>query len=739
MTPSRRAAPEPWSGALVRHVLAALVGGLLAGGVDGLLAGTQAGLEPLTGLALGGAVGLAALLQVPASLGGGLLLGGGAVLGGRLLGVPRLRRLLPWGMGVVLVGGAIGCVAMFLRLGGRQIDLRAVDLRGPWLLFVGAGTYGLGVLLSRQAGRGALAALALVAGGSSALLYGCAGADRRAALIRVGSEAWLSARMQRAAMELFDRDGDGFPRWLCTGGCDCNDEDPTVSPGARDLPGNGRDEDCSGADDTPALEASFARVFAPRPLPAVPPPRLERAEEGQGTGEHRRLRKRHRSKRRRKRESVLAHARSKGPSRPPLVAASSSGSRRSQRALRDRLLALHARSEPSPPPVQLPPNLLLITIDSLRADHLGVYGYPYRTSPRIDQWAQTAVVFDQARAAGPATRFSIPAMLTGKHFTEVRRSAAEWPRVDDSEVMLAERLRDAGYFTAAFHSVIYLHDRYGFAQGFVYRDLSFFRHAQRVWETPTAEYIKDRVLQFADRGELARAAPFFLWVYLGDPHAPYLKHQGFVPEGVRGSAAYDSEVAYTDHHVGLLLDGLRERGLLQHTIVILHSDHGEGLDRRLDHGSRHHSKNLYDELIRVPLIVAGPGVVPRRVRTPVSLIDLVPTALELAGRPHEARDPVLRGESLVPYLRGQDPPHRPVFAEKHRAQDPIQKCMVLWPYKVIGVWPFNEYSIYHLEADPREQHNIVAQLPSEERQRLLGTFRYWATHILTPTPDNPRH
>src|SRR5207249_1133706 len=114
------------------------------------------------------------------------------------------------------------------------------------------------------------------------------------------------------------------------------------------------------------------------------------------------------------------------------------------------------------------------------------------------------------------------------------------------------------------------------------------------------------------------------------------------------------------------------------TVVILSSDHGEALDRKEDHGTRHHSKSLYDELIRVPLIVAGPGFRPRRVATPVSLIDVVPTVLDLLGRP---RGPELRGESLLPYLRGESPPHRPIFAEKHRAEDDIQKAMVLWPYK----------------------------------------------------------
>lgn len=593
---------------------------------------------------------------------------------------------------------------------GKHIDLSEIDPRPPILLACGAA-----VCAALLRGLGELPTPALVPGATLLPLslviclgtYARAGDGQKQALLRLTSEAPLGQRLLRAAQRLADRDRDGFPSTLCAGGCDCDDRDPAISPIAADLPGNGIDEDCSGADAPAAAEAdAAARLFAaPVAVPKVPffvpdhPPEREPPP-------------------------APLCPRLPCPTAPALdriplsqaaapAPSSGAGAGKSGRA----------------------PNILLITVDTLRADHLGVYGYPYRVSPRIDAWAQGAAVFEQARAAGPATRFSVPAMLTGKHFTEIHRSAAEWPRIEDDELLLSERLRDHGYFTAAFHSIVYLQDRYGFGQGFAHRDHTFFRARAPMWEVPTADYVTDRVLRFADQQDLRGKAPFFVWAYYGDPHAPYIRQD--LPEGqYQVRSLYDGEVAFSDLHIGRLLDGLGQRGLLDDTLVILTADHGEGLDRKEDHGSKHHSKNLYDELIRVPLLVRGPGVVPRRVRAAVSLVDLVPTVLDLLGK---APEPWLRGQSLLPYLRGEDPPHRPIFAEKHRAEDDIQKAMVQWPYKVIMVLPYQQVSIYDLASDPREQRDLSGVLPAPERERLVGALTYWAGHVLRPAPGNYRH
>src|SRR5690606_14281634 len=132
-------------------------------------------------------------------------------------------------------------------------------------------------------------------------------------------------------------------------------------------------------------------------------------------------------------------------------------------------------------------------------------------------------------------------------------------------------------------------------------------------------------------------------------HSSYLFHKGFQKFGPTTKDAYDTEIVFTDHHIGRLLDGLSERGLLEDTVIVLTSDHGEGLDEAEDDGHRFHGPVLHDEAVRVPLIVAAPGLEPRRVDTPVSLIDLAPTLVDLASLEPFAEH---RGLSLRPWLEG---------------------------------------------------------------------------------------
>lgn len=390
----------------------------------------------------------------------------------------------------------------------------------------------------------------------------------------------------------------------------------------------------------------------------------------------------------------------------------------------------------APPTRTRPPNILLILVDTLRADHLGAYGYTRATSPRIDAWAKTGVVFEQARATGPSTRFSVPPLMTGKYFTEIDRDKYEWPKISRAETLLAERLETLGYTSGAFHSIRYLRPYYRLDQGFDhYSDASLDVRGPPLNMT-SSDYITDEALAWVDKVHLGDKQPFFLWAYYGDPHSAYMRHPGFPVFSQLYRDLYDHEILFTDHHIGRLLDGLAERKLTDDLIIIFTSDHGEALDREEDHGSLNHSRNLYDELVRVPLIVSGPGVTPGRVTTPVSLVDFVPTILELVGLPH---DPGLRGMSLAPWLRGEDPHHPPVFFEKHRALDDPQKGMIAWPYKVILTVPTGHVKIYDLEKDPKETLDIFNSIDPAEQARLVGLIRHWTTHVLKTIHPEYRH
>ncbi len=383
------------------------------------------------------------------------------------------------------------------------------------------------------------------------------------------------------------------------------------------------------------------------------------------------------------------------------------------------------------------PDILLITIDTLRADHLGMYGYARDTSPRLDAWAKTAVVFEQARATGPSTRFSIPAMMTGKYITEVMRSAGEWPVIFESELLFGERLAALGYATAAFHSVRYFRPYFNLDQGFEHWSCDCLDVRGPPLFMSCSDFLTDEALAWLDGPAATDPRPLLMWTYYGDPHSRYVEHRGIPSFGPEYKDIYDNEIRFVDEHVGRLLDGIAARRPDRELIIVLHSDHGEGLDHDEDHGQLYHSNNLHDELIRVPLVVSGPDIEPRRVTEVVSLIDFVPTMLDLLGEPS---DPTLRGTSLTPWMLGTPGRrHPPVMFEKHRAADDAQHGMVLWPFKVIRTPATGDIDIYDLSVDPGERVDISAQLDRGQRRRLVGGLVHWHRHVRVPFEDQRRH
>lgn len=410
-----------------------------------------------------------------------------------------------------------------------------------------------------------------------------------------------------------------------------------------------------------------------------------------------------------------------------------------------------------------PPNVLFILIDTTRADRTSFGGYHKDTTPNLARLADRSVVFEQARATGPATRFTVPCILTGKHFTEIHRGGGKWAQVPPTQVMLHTRLKEVGYFTGAVHSIRYFRRRYGFKQTADLWDTECVEppedpalhkqwraHSGRrarfecAWHRPTAEYITDKTLWHVDRLELPeRTKPWFLWAYYSDPHAPYTRAPGVPSFGTTWPARYDREIAYADKHVGRLLDGLRERGMLENTVIVVTSDHGEALDSEADHGHLLHSANLYDELVRVPLIVYAPGVPARRVQMPVSVLDIHPTLLEMANIP---RPDYLRGVSLLPWLAGERRDRGPIFFEKHRREDAPMKAMLDWPYKVIvtmryrpgdGWTRYGRLKIFDVEQDPKELRRINRTVDPVVKEGLMKTFDEWLYKTLEPAPRNP--
>ena len=350
-----------------------------------------------------------------------------------------------------------------------------------------------------------------------------------------------------------------------------------------------------------------------------------------------------------------------------------------------------------------PHNVLLVTIDTLRADHLGAYGYERPTSPELDAFARTAVVFDGAHSSSSWTLPGVASLMTG-YYTSTHRCWNGRSSLAPSFATLAEALGEAGYRTGAVVSHVFLDPRYGLDQGFEDYDDELVHATKEDSHTAiSSPAITDKALGWlAERGD----EPWFLWVHYFDPHEVYQAHAGFSERfGVeRPVDLYDGEIAFTDHHVGRLLDGLDELGLARSTIVALTSDHGEEFG---DHGGTGHRATLHAEVQRVPLMIRAPDHAPRRDTSIVSLVDVAPTLLELTG---SAPLPNTAGRSLAPLLRGASVAPTPVIGELGM-NVVMHESVIAQDWKLIVDAVEERVLLFDLAADPTEQHDLSAAHP----------------------------
>jgi arylsulfatase A-like enzyme/HEAT repeat protein len=335
-------------------------------------------------------------------------------------------------------------------------------------------------------------------------------------------------------------------------------------------------------------------------------------------------------------------------------------------------------------------DVLLITVDALRADHVGAYGYRrHPTTPHIDELAARSVRFTRAYAQAPHTSFSVASMLTGKYFPTLARLAPA--EVHDP---IASVLRGYAWRTAAFYPpAVFFVDA---------QKLKAYADSNFAFEYVKFEYLEapkrtDQVIRYYD---VEKPKKSFVWVHFFEPHEPYVAHPEF-PFGAADVDRYDSEIATADAAIGRLLAYVRARR--PGTIVILAADHGEEFD---EHGGRYHGSSLFDEQIHVPLLIAIPGVTPRVVDRPVELIDITPTVLNLLDVPVPAR---MRGTDLGPWLA--TPPADPARLPPAFAEVEDKRMIVVGEEKLICDlnWGFCAY--HDLGADPGEKKNLADERP----------------------------
>ena len=402
----------------------------------------------------------------------------------------------------------------------------------------------------------------------------------------------------------------------------------------------------------------------------------------------------------------------------------------------------------------IPRHVVLVTVDTLRADHLGAWGYTPPTSPFVDELAAGATIFEQAIATAPSTAPSVASLMTGLH----RASHGLWSNggtLPDRVTTLAEILRAHGFHTVARIANPLLDARVGFAQGF-----DDFAMPPGLSQKPPAVLEGTPVLE-ATRQLLGKVgdARLFLWLHFYDPHGPYYPpeayrtrfdpanyrwpddrdlpvstgHSGLflVPlyQSVDGNpspadyrARYDAEIRYVDDHVRGVVQALRDAHLWDETLFVLTADHGESLG---EHGLYfQHGWFAYADCLHVPLLVRAPGVRARRVAQSVSLLDVAPTILDLVGI---APPDGMEGRSLRPFLEGSEHTDRPAFAQSYHGTGSVALRLgtveyVFRPARAAGgppPAPLDEpilpaeaaHELYDVGADPREARNLAATRP----------------------------
>jgi arylsulfatase A-like enzyme/cytochrome c-type biogenesis protein CcmH/NrfG len=297
------------------------------------------------------------------------------------------------------------------------------------------------------------------------------------------------------------------------------------------------------------------------------------------------------------------------------------------------------------------PNIVFITLDTTRADRMGFLGSKRGLTPNLDIVARQGVVFERAYSQAPLTPVSHATIFTGTYpqFHTVTDFGHALPTLLP---FVPEILQKSGYRTAAFIGSLILDPKAsmapGFDRGFEYFDAGFRpKHSLNESRYQTVERRGGDVVRHATAWiDKNGKAPFFVWVHLYDPHAPY---DPPAPFDTRFKNLYDGEIAYADASLGRLFAHLKERGLYEHSLIVMMSDHGESLGA---HGEAMHGIFLYDETIHVPLLFKLPGqlLAGRRVASRVRLVDVAPTLLNMLNLP---LPPTFQGESLVPLMKGE--------------------------------------------------------------------------------------
>ncbi|HLV21009.1 MAG TPA: sulfatase [Polyangiaceae bacterium] len=395
-----------------------------------------------------------------------------------------------------------------------------------------------------------------------------------------------------------------------------------------------------------------------------------------------------------------------------------------------------AVAAPSAPPAPKPPeparpyNVLLIMIDSLRAD-MPWAGYPRPIAPWLTAFQERAcTTYTQGYSLSSYTAKSVAPALVGEYPSAMVRDANFFTRYPDADnLFVSERLQQAGHRTLAGHAHGYFMPALGNNQGFDDYRLTPGAVDLKAVTSVTSEALTKLALEMLSDPKNVRLAEqqrFFAYFHYLDPHHTYEKHPGHPDFGAKARDLYDNEVHFTDAWVGKLLDFAKQQPWWEQTAVIVTADHGEGFGER---GHYRHAYELWESLVKVPLLICVPGAKPQRIDVRRSHIDLAPTILDLMG---VAAKPPLRGQSLLPEVFGQvEPKPRAIVVDLPRADlMDRRRAVIADGWKLVAFGDDTRFQLFHIERDPWEEQELSEKEP-EQLARMRDVYQQESAKIET--------